>query len=513
MPGVSGFDILTQARALPKFKYLPIIIMTSASGTDTKLRALALGATDFLSKPLDKSELTLRVRNTLAAKAYQDQLAYYDPLTHLPNKQLFLERLDWSLKEAKRYSENLALMNISIDNLSKVNASIGPSAGDEVLQILANRMLRAIRSVDALSRSINDTEDSSLSLFRTEGSTFTLLLDRIHGEKSAAVVAERLIEAIRRPMQIDNTDIYITASVGIAMFPAEGDDCPSLMRLASGAKDYARQKGGNNFQFSSGHINTIYSSRLKMENRLRKAINKEELTLHYQPKVDLQTGAVRGVEALLRWNSEHGMVPPADFIPLAEETGLINAIGEWTLFEACSRTTKWIQSGRRPVEMCVNVSARQFTSPNFLSIVKHAINRTGIDPRLLTLELTESLLIDNIMEKITLLKSLKDMGIKLSIDDFGTGYSSFSYLRKLPVDELKIDKSFIDDLTENSDSQAIVSSVIFLAHRLEMKTVAEGVETEKQMTILEKEACDQYQGFLFSKPLPTSEVVHLLPRQ
>jgi len=488
-----------------------VILLTTDDGGETEAAAASPDIDAILAKPLDKSELALRVRNSLTVKAYQDQLAYYDPLTNLPNKKLFLEHLDWAVKKAKRFKEHLALLTIALDNFNRINAMIGPSAGDQVLQQIGRRIEGVIRSVDVLGSSVDD-EHIEMSLFRTEGNSFALLLDRIQGEDSAALVAERLIQIIKEPMHVDNTNIYVTASIGIATYPAESDDCTSLLRLASSAKDYVKNKGGNSFQFSSKDINMKYNKRLSLETRLRMALERDEFILHYQPEVNVRTGVIQGVEALLRWNSsDKGLVPPYDFIPLAEETGLIIPIGEWVLNEACSKLKKWHQAGRNSLSMAVNLSVKQFNDPGFFSTAKRIISRNGVDPQFLKFEITESLLLDNIDHKIEIMKQLSDIGLKLSIDDFGTGYSSLKYLSKLPVDELKIDRSFIIDVVENSSNRAIVLSVIFLSHCLGLKTVAEGVETKEQLNVLQKERCDQYQGFLFSRPVPDAELCKLLP--
>lgn len=511
MPEVSGFDILNLVRKHSKFRHLPVIILTASSDAESKLRALDLGATDFLAKPVDQSELGLRVRNTLAAKAYVDQLAYYDPLTNLPNKLMFQDRYEWALKKANRYDEKLALLNIAMDNFDKINATIGVGAGDEVLRQISQRIVDVVRNVDLVSRSIGNNKDP-VNLFRVDGAVFSLLLDRIHSSESAALVAERIIKAIKEPVPFEDINIYPTTSIGIATFPDEGNDCATLQKLAASAKDYASDKGGNSFQFSSASINEIYEKRLYLESKLRKAIEKNQLILHYQPKVGLATGAIQGVEALLRWNDgENGLVPPNDFIPLTEDTGLIIPFGEWALKEACSQLVKWNEACKIPITMAVNLSVKQFADPDFFNSVKRIIDNSGVEPRLLKLEITESLLLDDLDIKINILCQLKALGVTLSIDDFGTGYSSLRYLTKLPVDELKIDRSFIMNVTENSDSRAIVSSVIYLSHSLGLMTVAEGVETAEQLDFLKKEGCDQYQGFFFSRPLPSDELTRLLP--
>jgi len=513
MPEVSGFDILSEVRVHPKFEHLPILVLTSSTDTETKLRALDLGATDFLAKPVDPSELGLRVRNTLAAKAYLDQLAYYDPLTKLPNRQLFLERFDWAMKEAKRHRDQLAILNIEMDNFDRINDTLGMSAGDEVLRLIVPRIERVIRSSDILGH-FNTEEDEIMHLFKMEGNVFSLLMDRTNGTESTALVAERIIKAIRAPFPLQHTEVYVTASIGIASFPAESQDSVELLRLASSAKDYAKSKGGDSFQFSSDSINELYLKRHELETGLRKSMERDELVLFYQPKVDIKTGEITGVEALLRWNNgSDRLITPDEFIPLAEETGLIIPMGEWVINEACMQLKEWHNSDRIPINMSVNLSSVQFSDPEFFTATRQIIEKSGIDTKYLTLEITESLLIDDVENKIKMLEKFKDIGLKLSIDDFGTGYSSFNYLRRLPVNELKIDRAFIMDLAENSDSHAIVSSMIFLSHSLGMITVAEGIETEEQMRILQEEQCDQYQGYYFSRPIPGEELFKLLPKK
>jgi diguanylate cyclase (GGDEF)-like protein len=511
MPEVSGFDILKAVRAHPRLKHLPVIILTSSSDNQDKLTALDLGATDFLAKPVDPSELRLRVRNTLGAKAYVDQLAYYNPLTRLPNRHLFLERLEWGLNGAKRNGENLALLIIEFDQLSTISDTLGLAAGEEVLLQVASRIKEAIRTVDLLGHFEID-EDLPANLFHFDSDVFALVMHRIQNENNAALAARRLMEAIRKPVSVQNTEIYLTASIGIATYPAEKGDSLSMLQLASITKDHAKKSGGNTFHFSSREINTQYQKRLTLEARLRRAMERDELALRYQPKVNISTNVVAGVEALLRWQiKDHGYITPDEFIPVAEETGLIVSIGEWVLMHACKQLLEWQQAGKVPIGMSVNLSVGQFRDPQMQPIFKRIIKESGLDPQLLTLELTESMLLEDIEDKIELMKRLKDLGLKLSIDDFGTGYSSLSYLTRLPLDELKIDRSFFVNLFEDPKGRSVISSLIFLAHNLHLRTVAEGVDTEEQLRFLQKMECDEYQGFLFRPPLESVEVFDLIP--
>ena len=511
MPQVSGFDLLKDIRMHPKLNHLPVIILTSSSDNQDKLQALDLGATDFLAKPVDSSELRLRVRNTLAAKAYQDRLTFYDPLTRLPNRHLFMESLDWGLTSARRSEEKLALLCIELDQFDKIRDTMGLLAGDEILRQFTLRFQKVIKGIDMMGR-LEVDEYVPVNLFRLDGGVFTLILHRTHSERDAAAVAACLLEAIRSVLLVKNTELYLTASIGIATYPTEDGDSHSMLQLASSAKDHVKANGGGSFQFSSRRINTQYQQRLSLEARLRKALGRNELTLYYQPQLDVQTNRITGVEALLRWQvNDATMVPPDKFIPIAEETGLIVPIGQWVMGEACRQLSAWQQAGKAPIGMAVNLSPAQFENKQMPDVFQQIVANSGIAPQLLTLEVTENMFLDDVDKKIESMNRLKDAGIKLSIDDFGTGYSSLSYLKKLPLDELKIDRSFFIDLFEDTKSRALVSTLIYLARSLSLTTVAEGVETDEQLRFLQKSACDQYQGFLFSRPLPADQLFEMLP--
>jgi len=357
MPDVSGFEILSSVRAHAKFKHLPVIILTAATDTESKLKALDLGATDFLAKPLDPSELTLRVRNTLAAKAYQDQLAYYDAKTKLPNRQLLHENLERAVATANRHHDQLAVLSIEIDGFDKINDTMGHKIGDEALCIIADRIRNIIRDGDVLVRS-SGGKDVGMSLFHLKSGDFMMVLNRIQGAGSPAVVAQRIMDEIRTPMLVMGNDIFTTASIGIACYPSESDKSSELLRLASRAKDYAKKQNGDSFQFSSVSINQMYEKRMKMESKLRRALEKDELVLYYQPQVNVQNGMLESVEALIRWKSDDEFISPGQFIPLAEETGLIVSIGEWVLKEACRQLKEWHQTGRTFMRMAINLSAK-----------------------------------------------------------------------------------------------------------------------------------------------------------
>ena len=510
MPRVSGFDLLKAIRGNPKLRRLPVIILTSSSDNQDKLSALDLGATDFLAKPVDPSELRLRVRNTLAAKAYTDHLALYDPLTKLPNRHLFMECLEKGLAFARRNHDKLALLSIELDQFDKVSDTLGILAGDEILRQLTKRFKEVIKGIDILGYFDID-EYAPANLFHIDGGVFALLLQRIPNERDAAMISDCLLDSIRWMLKVENTEIYLTASIGIATYPTEDGDALSLLQQASIAKDFVKNSGGDAFQFSSRRINKQYQKRLNLEARLRKALQRNEFMLYYQPQLDIHTNRIMGVEALLRWQvNQTTMIPPDKFIPLAEETQLIIPIGEWVLRQACRQLAAWQRDGAAPIRMSVNLSPVQFESRQMPAKFERIIANSGIDAQWLTLEVTEGMFLDNVEQKIDAMNRLKALGVKLSIDDFGTGYSCMNYLKRLPLDELKIDRSFFHDLFDDTKSRALVATLIYLSRSLNLLTIAEGVETEDQLRFLREGACDQYQGFLFSPPVPPEQLLTML---
>ena len=510
MPRVSGFDLLAQIRNTPKLEHLPVIILTSSSDNQDKLKALELGATDFLAKPVDPSELRLRVRNTLAAKAYLDRLSYYDPLTQLPNRHLLMEQLNAGLAVAKRTGEKLAVLSIELDQFDKLRDTMGLMAGDEILRQITQRLTHLIQGFDMMGQLETDHSLQG-TLFHFDAGIFTLLLQHIANERDVAQVSEGLLETVRHVLCVDDSELYLTASIGIASYPTEDCDSHGMLQLASSAKDHVRNKGGDSYQFSSRRIHILHKKRLMIEARLRRALERKELRVYYQPKLGVRSNRIEGVEALIRWQANADtLVPPDVFIPIAEETGLIVPIGQWVLQQACQQMQAWQQAGKAAIKMAVNLSPVQFQSESMPAVFQKIVQQRGISPRSITFEVTESLLLNDIDAKIKVMHRLREMGFRLAIDDFGTGYSSLSYLKQLPLDELKIDRSFFSDLFSDTKSRALISAMIYLARSLNLTTVAEGVELEEQLDYLRNGACDQYQGYLFSPPLPPDRLLDLL---
>ena len=504
MPGMSGMEILAAMDERNLLRDVPTIILTSSKDSAVKLQALELGATDFLAKPVDPSELLLRLRNTVAAKAYRDRLANYDLLTGLPNRNTFVDRLDWALRHAQRYGHSGAVLQIGLDEFKRVNEALGPALGDALLQDVAQRLEQCLRNTDTVGRL--DEEGPRPSLSRLSGDEFTVLLPMIRKSDDAAHIGQRLLGTIAEPFRLAEHEINVTCSVGISVFPTDGVEVDTILKNAGAAMRHAKERGKNFAVFYSSDLNTRALQRLQLTTQLRRALERDELVLHYQPKVDVKTGTIVGAEALVRWqHPERGMVPPGEFIPLAEENGLIVPLGEWVLKNACNQIRAWQQAGYEVPCVSVNVSSHQFRQGDLTSVVDGVLEKAGIDSGSVCLELTEGVIMENAQANIETLRALKAMGVRLSIDDFGTGYSSLSYLSRFPLDELKIDRSFIMQIKSADDRAAIVTAIIAMAHSLGLSVVAEGIETEPQLAFLDAQGCDEYQGYFKSKPVSASE--------
>jgi diguanylate cyclase (GGDEF)-like protein/PAS domain S-box-containing protein len=458
--------------------------------------------------PSGLTEVLAIIRNITERKEAEQQirfLAYFDSLTKLPNRSRLHEQLEDVLSHAKVNRRLAATLFLGLDQFKRINDTLGYLVGDMLLNEVAQRVNDCVRSSDFIARVPDGESDGDVA--RLGGDEFSILLCDIKDVQDASHTAKRILTALSQPFMLEQQEVYITASIGIAVAPFDGDEVRTLLKHADTAMHYAKSRGGNNYQFYSQSMSVAAVRQLTLENKLRKAIERDELLLHYQPQLDLQTGELIGMEALVRWqNPEMGLVSPADFIPVAEQTGLIVPIGEWVLHTACVQCKAMHNAGFPPFRVSVNLSSRQFREQGLCKNIEEALRATGLEPNFLELELTESLVMHDVKETIETLRALKEMGIRLAVDDFGTGYSSLSYLKRFPLDILKIDRSFVKDITTDPDSAAIAKAIIAMARSLNLSVTAEGVEEEAQLDFLRRQGCHAMQGFFLSKPLPAPEL-------
>ncbi len=427
------------------------------------------------------------------------RMAHSDPLTDLPNKQLFMDRLNQAVVHASAHERQLAVMFLDLDRFKLINDTLGHDIGDLLLMSIAERLAGCMTAQDTVAR--------------LGGDEFTIILGDVSSATEVANIADTILAALAKPIRVRDQELFISTSIGISMFPVDGSNSVHLLKNADAALYRAKERG-NGYEFYVSEMNAAAPERLALENSLRRAMDRGELSLHYQPQMDLVTGRIVGAEALARWNHpDWGMVPPATFIPLAEETGLIIPITEWVLRTACQQSKAWQTAGWPAIRISVNLSGRSFKQRDLASMVDRVFRETGLLPQHLDLELTESSLMEDVEATTATLGRLNAMGIQLSIDDFGTGYSSLSYLKRFPLSTLKIDRSFIRDLANDQDDAAIVKAIIALAHSLCLRVVAEGVETEEQLNFLRNENCDEIQGYYFSRPLPADAFAQFLAKQ
>ena len=424
--------------------------------------------------------------------------ATHDPLTGLPNRALLEDRLRQAISYSDRYGRLMTVVFINLDGFKRINDSLGRKGGDELLKVMAERMARCLRSVD--------------TVVRTGGDEFVIILyDQPGDGTDIAPALRKLLETIAQPARIGGQAVQLTGSMGVATYPADGADADALLMNADAAMSHAKASGRNNFEFYAAEMSGAIRDELALREGLRHALARSEFHLAYQPQLDMESGRVTGVEALIRWqHPERGLVSPAQFIPLAEETGLIVPIGEWVLRTACFQNKAWQDAGLPPFIVSVNVSARQFRERTLIAQVALALRDSGLEPRLLELELTESLVMEDLDKALQSMKALRAMGVQLSIDDFGTGYSSLSALKRFPIARLKIDQSFVRDIPGDEEDKAIAKTIIALGHELNLKVIAEGVETEQQLEFLRAHGCDEMQGYLFSRPVPPAELAALV---
>jgi diguanylate cyclase (GGDEF)-like protein len=443
--------------------------------------------------------VSARTQGLEAANRQLRHLATHDPLTGLPNRVLLDDRLAQAVAHADRDQQAFAVMVCDLDRFKLINDSLGHRAGDELLQEVARRLTGAARNIDTVAR--------------LGGDEFVLVMNPVSGRAEAEAFAQRAIEAVRPPVQIAGISIHISPSIGIAFYPVDGVAVDTLLAHADAAMYAAKERGRNNVQCYAPGMSARTQNEVRLESDLHAAVTQQQFELHYQPKVDTASGCVFSAEALVRWrHPERGLVPPAEFIPLAEECGLIGAIGEWVIREACRQARAWQKAGLAPLRVAVNLSASQFRAGELVETIRRALADAELEPGFLEVELTESAVMSDPEESIKILEQLSRMGVILSVDDFGTGYSSMSYLRRFPIDKLKIDRSFITEVMDRPDDASIVRAIVSLAHSLRLKVVAEGVESPSQLEFLAALGCDQYQGYHFSPPLPAGEFETLMRR-
>jgi diguanylate cyclase (GGDEF)-like protein len=497
-----SFGLETFAKVYAHSPAVPIIVLTGNDDQTVALSAVKGGAQDFLVKGrLDRELLMRSMQYSIERKRYQVQLehqANYDALTGLPNRNLLHDRLRQAVY-AKRNPRPMAVAFIDLDHFKFVNDSLGHGTGDKLLKGMAERLRSVLREGDTVAR--------------IGGDEFVVLLHEQGNEEVIFRTMQRIAMEVSQPMMIDGKELFVTCSAGISMYPQDGPDVETLLRNADAAMYRAKDHGRNNFQFYTSEMNDRINERLALENALRRALERNELVLHYQQKIDVRTGALAGAEALVRWNHpDWGLLRPERFIPLAEETGLILQIGEWVIHEACRQIRAWLDQDLKPGLVSVNLSARQFRQDGLVRAVSRILEEAGVDPRHLELELTESTVMHNVATGIATLHGLKSLGVQLSVDDFGTGYSSLSYLKDLPIDVLKIDRAFVRDIGSGAgaDEGVLAQAIISLAHNLHLKVIAEGVESEAQLRFLKRHGCDQVQGFFYGEPVPAEQFARLL---
>ncbi len=498
MPVKNGFEASREIKQLPEGRITPILMITALENDESVERAFKSGAADFIPKPINLAVLRQRVKRVLDARKSEEkvkQLAYNDGLTGLPNRIAFSDRLQQDLAYARRNGNQLAVMFIDIDHFKDVNDNLGHAAGDELLKILAERVGGCVRSEDTLAR--------------LGGDEFVVVLSAVHGPKGADIAAQNILKALSTPFQVVGKEIYVGASIGISIFPDDGTDREALLKNADTAMYRAKALGRNNYQFYTLEMSASISERIDLEADLRRVIQQDELILYFQPKIDVNKSKVVGAEALVRWqHPKRGFLLPGIFIPIAEDAGLIGQIGGWAMRTACEQFKNWQVEYGYFGRVAVNVSVREFMATNFVDGVKNCLELTGLDAEYLELEITENTVLEHADETIEKLNRLGDMGVKVAIDDFGVGYSSFNYLKRLQVQVLKIDRSFIRDVPEDKSGSAVIDGMIQLAHKLDLEVVAEGVETKDQYEFLRRHDCDIIQGYLISKPIPPADFCH-----
>jgi diguanylate cyclase len=513
-PGWDGIETISHLwEASPD---LQAVLCTAYADYSWQEIRRVLGESDsmlILKKPFDNVEV-LQLAHALTRKwglnreikGRLNQLAFYDSLTGLPNRSLFLDRLSRAVEQARRYDQTSALLFIDMDNFKRINDTLGHGIGDDLLRTTAERLTGCLRASDTVARPMTEGLAARLG-----GDEFTVILPVLDRIEDATLVAQRITEHLSRPMDLSGHQVTITPSIGIAIFPQDGESADELLKNADLAMYFAKRMGPNTYKSYNETMNVTVLKRLTIENHLRQAILREEFTLHYQPQIELLSGQLNGMEALLRWNNwELGNIPPLEFIPVAEESGLILSIGEWVLRTACSQAVAWIEQGLPLQRMAVNLSVKQLSQPDFIETVRNVLDETGLEAHRLEFEVTESLLETDPSGFTATLTTLKNMNIQIAVDDFGNGYSNMSRMKEMPFDCIKIDRSFISNIGNGVMEQSIITAILSMAKAMDKRVIAEGVETMSQAEFLRGKQCQEGQGFLFSRPLSSAHAEEFL---
>jgi diguanylate cyclase (GGDEF)-like protein len=506
LPDAQGLEAIRRARAAAPD--VPLVVLTGLDDESLGVRAMQSGAQDYLMKGQFETRALLRAlryaierktmeNSTLAMARQMAHAAEHDSLTGLPNRMLLNDRIGQAIIAAPRHKKKIAVLFLDLDGFKYINDSFGHSVGDKLLQSVAKSLVDCARDSDTISR--------------LGGDEFVVLLSELERAEDAAVAATRMLQAVAGPYFIDRSHLHVSASIGVSVYPDDGLDADTLVKNADTAMYQAKEDGRRTYQFFTPAMNIRAVERQSIEEDLRHALESQEFALYYQPQVNLTTGAISGAEALIRWtHSTRGPISPAQFIPVAEDCGLIVPIGAWVLREACAQARAWMDASLPATSMAVNISALAFRSENFLETLFAILDETGLDPRYLELELTESVFMKRAEPAASILQTFRERGVRVAIDDFGTGYSSLSYLRRFPVDALKIDQSFLHRNGTDDVDAPIVKAVIGLARGLNLRVIAEGVETLQEAAFLRAHRCDEAQGYYFSRPVPAHEYASLL---
>lgn len=496
MPEMDGFRATEEIRKIEACDDTPILMATSLDDDDSISRAFSVGACDYITKPFNWSVLKHRVRRMLQAANAQrriQHLAYHDALTGLPNRMLFMDRIDQAISRAQREKGQFALLFIDIDHFKVINDSMGHDAGDQLLNLISIRLREILRKSDTVAR--------------LGGDEFTVIIEYLQHPDDVIQITKNILSALDLPAEVNGKEVYVGGSIGIAMYPQDGENFGVLLKNADTAMYKAKDLGRNTFQFYASEMSHKAMQRLELENQIRTALKEDQFEVYYQPKVNLQNNKCIGVEALVRWNHpQRGLISPDDFVPLAEEIGLITQLDEWVMKAACLQFMQWKQQGYTLQNLSVNISSRHFKEGNLIEYCTTLLEMTGIAPECLEIELTESALVDNYSNAKYILDKLHTMGLRIALDDFGTGYASMAYLKEFPFDTVKIDRSFIRDIPQDHEDAAIVTAMIQLSQALKLNIVAEGIETDQQRLFLYDNACGYGQGYLWSRPVSAAEL-------